>query len=87
MKKRKEERRNHFIDVLEQIEMIRNEINGSTESVSSETVVDETDLSLTRLEELHRQLHDLLKEKVNFFSFFNSLLFPPHENSCLSFAH
>lgn len=68
MKKRKEERRNHFIDVLEQIEMIRNEINGSTESVSSETVVDETDLSLTRLEELHRQLHDLLKEKVNFFS-------------------
>ncbi|KAG8484174.1 hypothetical protein CXB51_022936 [Gossypium anomalum] len=65
MKKRKEERRNHFIDVLDQIEMIRNEINGSTESVSSETVVDETDLSLMRLEELHRQLHELLKEKSN----------------------
>ncbi|PPD92442.1 hypothetical protein GOBAR_DD10598 [Gossypium barbadense] len=65
MKKRKEERRNHFIDVLDQIEMIRNEINGSTKSVSSETVVDETDLSLMRLEELHRQLHELLKEKSN----------------------
>ncbi|MBA0588265.1 hypothetical protein Gorai_001377 [Gossypium raimondii] len=65
MKKRKEERRNHFIDVLDQIEMIINEINGSTESVSSETVVDETDLSLMRLEELHRQLHELLKEKSN----------------------
>ncbi|KAL1060913.1 hypothetical protein V6Z11_1Z059300 [Gossypium hirsutum] len=35
--------------------------NGSTESISSETVVDETDLSLMRLEELHRQLHELLK--------------------------
>ncbi|KAK8599960.1 hypothetical protein V6N12_049826 [Hibiscus sabdariffa] len=65
MKKSKIERTNHFIDVLDQIQMIRNEISGSMESVSSETLVDETDLSLLKLEELHRQLHELQKEKSN----------------------
>ncbi|XVF12377.1 hypothetical protein REPUB_Repub08aG0112200 [Reevesia pubescens] len=63
MKKRKIERRNQFIEVLEQIQKIANEIYGSTESVSSKTVLDETDLSLRKLEELHRQLHELQKEK------------------------
>ncbi|KAE8722447.1 65-kDa microtubule-associated protein 3 [Hibiscus syriacus] len=65
MKKRKIERRNHFIDVLDQIQMIRNELSGSTESISSEILVDETDLSLLKLEELHSQLHELQKEKSN----------------------
>ena len=86
MRKRKIERRNQFIEVLEQIQMITNEIYGSAELVSSKAVLDETDLSLRKLEELHRQLHELQKEKVNFL-FLNSFLFTPHENSCLSFAH
>ncbi|XWS50660.1 hypothetical protein CRYUN_Cryun12cG0105300 [Craigia yunnanensis] len=65
MRKRKIERRNQFIEVLEQIQTITNEIYGSAESVSSKAVVDETDLSLRKLEELHRQLHELQKEKSN----------------------
>ncbi|XVF09710.1 hypothetical protein REPUB_Repub07fG0118800 [Reevesia pubescens] len=63
MKKRKIERRNQFVEVLEQIQKITHEIYGSTELVSFKTVVDETDLSLRKLEELHRQLHELQKEK------------------------
>ncbi|KAG4182447.1 hypothetical protein ERO13_A09G044000v2 [Gossypium hirsutum] len=63
MKKRKIERRNQFVEVLEQIQKITNEIYGSTESFSSKTDVDETDLSLRKLEELHRQLHELQTEK------------------------
>ncbi|KAE8729922.1 65-kDa microtubule-associated protein 3 [Hibiscus syriacus] len=63
MKKRKIERRNQFVDVLEQIQKITNEIYGSSVSISSKAVVDETDLSLRKLEELHRQLHELQKEK------------------------
>ncbi|KAE8717461.1 65-kDa microtubule-associated protein 3 [Hibiscus syriacus] len=65
MKKRKRERISHFINVLDQIQIIRNEISKSTESVSSETLIDETDLSLMKLEELHRELHELQKEKSN----------------------
>ena len=66
MRKRKSERRNQFMDVLEEIRSISNEIQGSMDYVLS-TKVDETDLSLRRLEELHKQLHALQKEKVRFF--------------------
>ncbi|XP_004308160.1 PREDICTED: 65-kDa microtubule-associated protein 3 [Fragaria vesca subsp. vesca] len=63
MQKRKVERKNQFLEVVEQIQMISSEINGSTSCISSKVVVDETDLSLRRLEELHRQLHALQTEK------------------------
>lgn len=69
MKKRKLDRKNNFLEVLEEIQIISSEINGSTEYSSSKTVVDETDLSLRRLEELHRQLHALQTEKVECFFF------------------
>ncbi|GMI75492.1 PLEIADE, MICROTUBULE-ASSOCIATED PROTEIN 65-3 [Hibiscus trionum] len=65
MKKRKIERRNQFVEVLEQIQKITNEIYESSVSISSKAVVDETDLSLRKLEEMHRQLHELQKEKSN----------------------
>ncbi|KAE8724015.1 65-kDa microtubule-associated protein 3 [Hibiscus syriacus] len=65
MKKMKIERINRFIDVLDQIQIIRNEISESRESISSETLIDETDLSLMKLEDLHRELHELQKEKSN----------------------
>ncbi|RDX98664.1 65-kDa microtubule-associated protein 3, partial [Mucuna pruriens] len=61
MQKRKSERRNQFIEVQEQIQSISNEIYGPREYIT--VVVDETDLSLRRLEELHRQLLALQKEK------------------------
>lgn len=66
MRKRKSERRNQFMDVLEEIRSISNEIQGSLEYVPPNKV-DETDLSLRKLEELHKQLHALQQEKVFFF--------------------
>lgn len=62
MRKRKSERRNQFLEVLEGIGNISNEIQGSTGYIPS-TTVDETDLTLRKLEELHRQLHALQKDK------------------------
>ncbi|GKV33710.1 hypothetical protein SLEP1_g42177 [Rubroshorea leprosula] len=63
MRKRKIDRRNQFLEVLEALQKIATEIYESTESVSFKALVDETDLSLRKLEELHRQLHALQKEK------------------------
>ncbi|KAJ4955309.1 hypothetical protein NE237_012092 [Protea cynaroides] len=63
MRNRKCERRNQFIEVLQKIQKISNEICSSTEYNPSRIVVDETDLSLRKLEELHRQLQALKKEK------------------------
>ena len=63
MRKRKFERRNQFIEVQEQIQSISNEIYSTGEYITA--VVDETDLSLRKLEELHRELLALQKEKVN----------------------
>ncbi|KAG2715693.1 hypothetical protein I3843_03G092200 [Carya illinoinensis] len=63
MRKRKSDRRNQFLEVQEQIQDISNEIYGTAEYISSKKVVDESDLSLRKLEELHRELHELQKEK------------------------
>lgn len=63
MHKRQSERKNQFLEVLNEMQMISNEINGSVES-TSEIIVDYNDLSLRNLEELHERLHDLQKEKV-----------------------
>lgn len=63
MRKRKSDRKNQFLEVVDEIRNISNEIQGTMECISSKTV-DEADLSLRKLEELHRQLHALQKEKV-----------------------
>ncbi|KAF5185808.1 65-kDa microtubule-associated-like protein [Thalictrum thalictroides] len=62
MRKRKCERRSKFVDVIQQIKKISNEVT-STVCNSSMTDVDETDLSISTLEELHRRLQALQKEK------------------------
>ncbi|XP_076889542.1 65-kDa microtubule-associated protein 3-like [Bidens hawaiensis] len=59
MRKRKSERKNQFLEVIEQIQRIQMEIYAT----SFKTVLDETDLSLRKLEELHVQLQALEKEK------------------------
>lgn len=64
MRKRKSERRDQFIEVSEQIQMIKNEIYGSTAYISSKEAMDEADLSLRKLEEFHSELLDLQKDKV-----------------------
>jgi protein regulator of cytokinesis 1 len=67
MRKRKLDRRKQFHEVVEDIRKISSEIYGSADH---NILVDEADLSLRRLEELHRQLHELEKEKVVLFSSF-----------------
>ncbi|KAI3757529.1 hypothetical protein L6452_05069 [Arctium lappa] len=59
MKKRKSDRRNQFLEILEQIQKLHKEIY----TTSSNTVLDETDLSLRKFEELQTKLQTLQKEK------------------------
>ncbi|KAK1305744.1 65-kDa microtubule-associated protein 3 [Acorus calamus] len=64
MRKRKSDRRIQFLEVLEKIQKASVEI-GSVDVNMSMMVVDETDLSLKRLEELQKQLQALQKEKAD----------------------
>ncbi|KAL7147545.1 hypothetical protein ABFS83_06G114500 [Erythranthe nasuta] len=63
MRKRRTERKNQFIEVLENIQNIKNEINRSDGFNLSDSAIDEADLSMKKLEELHRELQGLQKEK------------------------
>lgn len=60
--KQKEERINEFFDVQSQIQKICGEIMGTNEQ-GGNPVVDETDLSLKKLDEFQSQLQELQKEK------------------------
>ncbi|KAL7087991.1 hypothetical protein ACP275_13G102500 [Erythranthe tilingii] len=60
--KQKEERIKEFFDVQSQIQKICSEIAGTSDQVES-PAVDETDLSMKKLDEFHAQLQDLQKEK------------------------
>lgn len=68
MRKRKCERKKQFVETLEQIQTIKSEIHRSAGNHSSSAAMDESDLSLRNLEELHRELQALQKEKVHFLS-------------------
>ncbi|KAK1366641.1 65-kDa microtubule-associated protein 3 [Heracleum sosnowskyi] len=63
MQKRKVERRNQFLDVVQQIQKIRSEIYASDKIHHTSPIVDETDLSLRKLEELQKELQALQREK------------------------
>ncbi|KAL6008517.1 hypothetical protein ACLOJK_034029 [Asimina triloba] len=63
MRKRKLDRLNQFLEVMEQIKKISKEIYGPRDYSSSKMVVDESDLSAKKLEEMHTQLQALQKEK------------------------
>ncbi|RAL37779.1 unnamed protein product [Cuscuta campestris] len=58
----KEEKTKEFLDVQSQIQKISSEISGNTDQLEH-PIVDETDLSLKKLEEFHAQLQELQKEK------------------------
>ncbi|XAR67414.1 hypothetical protein NMG60_11002166 [Bertholletia excelsa] len=60
--KQKEERVKEFFDVQAQIQKICGEITGTSEQVGN-PVVDESDLSLKKLDEFQSQLQELQKEK------------------------
>ncbi|KAK2994287.1 hypothetical protein RJ640_024010 [Escallonia rubra] len=63
MRARKYERRSKFVEVLDQIRNISNEICQSSEDSIRMMVIDESDLSLKRLDELQSHLLALEKEK------------------------
>ncbi|KAL5539909.1 hypothetical protein UlMin_045087 [Ulmus minor] len=63
MRSRKIERKNQFLEVLDQLEKISNELGVSLEDSLYKMVADETDLSLNRLEELRARLLVNLDEK------------------------
>ncbi|KAL2892408.1 65-kDa microtubule-associated protein 3 [Bienertia sinuspersici] len=63
MKKRKSERKKQFVEVLDQINDISREIYRTAADCHYQRTVDENDLSLKRLEELHSQLLALQNEK------------------------
>lgn len=65
--KLKEERIKEFSDVQSQIQKICGEIAGMSEQVEHLTV-DESDLSLKKLDEFQSHLQELQKEKVAFYS-------------------
>ncbi|XP_021280136.1 65-kDa microtubule-associated protein 4 [Herrania umbratica] len=65
MRRKNVERINQFIGVIDQIQKISNEILGFKEQDGNKLLVDDTNLSLRRLEELHRELHELQNEKIN----------------------
>lgn len=65
MKMQKVERRDEFFVVLDQLQKISIQICRFTEDSLYKMVVEETDLSLKRLEELRRQLLDYEDEKRN----------------------
>lgn len=62
--KQKEERVKEFSDVQSQIQKICGEIAGNL-NLSETPAVDESDLSLKKLDEYQSELQDLQKEKVN----------------------
>lgn len=66
MTKKRNERKSQFAEVLKQINSISMELAGSTEENCDIMVVDESDLSMKRLDDLRNQLLLLQKEKVPF---------------------
>lgn len=75
MKKKKDERKTQFAQVLRQISSISHELSGSKEENRNTMVIDENDLSMKRLDDLQNQLLLLQKEKVTLFLFHLFVLF------------
>lgn len=65
MRKLKIERKNQFVEVLRPIQNLSNEFRGDTEDNLYKVVLDETDLSMRRLEELRKKLLELQSQKVD----------------------
>ncbi|GFY95671.1 microtubule-associated protein 65-9 [Actinidia rufa] len=58
-----QERRNQFVKVLAQIEKISNKLYNDSDDTLSSLVVDESDLSIRKLGQLHSELRDLQQDK------------------------
>lgn len=63
LRRQKKERRKEFLNVQTKIQKICGEIAGGNQQLGSRTV-DESDLSLKKLDEVNGQLQELEKQKV-----------------------
>ncbi|KAL3615601.1 hypothetical protein CASFOL_041262 [Castilleja foliolosa] len=63
MKRKRDERKSQFAEVLKQINIISKELSGSTDEKLTTVVIDEHDLTTKRLDDLRSQLLLLQKEK------------------------
>ena len=68
MRQKKVERWDQFVDVMDQIKKVASEIRPA-DFVPFKVPVDQSDLSLRKLEELTKELQSLQKEKVSFTLF------------------
>ncbi|XP_051132439.1 65-kDa microtubule-associated protein 3 isoform X2 [Andrographis paniculata] len=64
MKKKRNERKSQFVEVVKQISSISDELGGTEKRNLDTIVIDENDLSLKRLDDLRNKLVLLQKEKV-----------------------
>lgn len=78
MKKKKVERWNQFVHVIEQIKKISSEIRPA-DFVPFKVPVDQSDLSLRKLDELTKDLESLQKEKVIIT---NTIFIHFHQSCC-----
>ena len=77
MRRQKVERKDQFVEVLVQLLQLSDEIFGLREDNCFNVAAYETNMSLHRLEELHRKLSELQNEKVRFLfvaNFFNNIM-------------
>uniref|UniRef100_A0A7N0V6D8 Uncharacterized protein n=1 Tax=Kalanchoe fedtschenkoi TaxID=63787 RepID=A0A7N0V6D8_KALFE len=63
MRRRKSERKGQFVEVIYEMQKILIEIKGSKDNVHPEVIIDESDLSVAKMEDLRGQLHALQNEK------------------------
>ncbi|GLU00488.1 hypothetical protein SLE2022_178540 [Rubroshorea leprosula] len=64
IRRQKVERKNQFVEVLDQLRKISNEIFGLREDICYDVDAYGTNMSVHRLEELHRELRELQNEKI-----------------------
>ncbi|GKU88366.1 hypothetical protein SLEP1_g2642 [Rubroshorea leprosula] len=64
MRRQKVERKNQFVEVLDQLRKISNEIFGLREDICYDVDAYGTNMSVHRLEELRRELRELQNEKI-----------------------
>jgi len=85
MRKKKAERWDQFVDVIEQIKKVASEIRPA-DFAPFRIPVDQSDLSLRKLEELTKELQSLQKEKVSITC--SNLLYLSNEyySPCLLFS-
>jgi hypothetical protein len=85
MRRKREERRRQFADVTQRVNRMQEEMNllvGQPNARAAAVVVDGSDLTTTKLDELRAYLHHLQQEKV--IHLIRPFFFLEHDFTCIS---